>query len=305
MGSSLKNTLFLIGILLCLTPILSPAAALLCGLLFSIIGIKNEALSSQTSNLLKYSIVLMGFGMNLSEVLQASQDGFWITAISVTCILFLGLFIGKLLKVDEVTGTLISVGTAICGGSAIAATAPVVNAKEEQITFALAIVFILNAIALFIFPPVGEYFELDQTTFGYWAAIAIHDTSSVVGASAAYGEQALQTGTTVKLIRALYIIPVVIGISIFRKENQGGKIKYPWFIGGFILAILVAHYFKEGAATYEKLHWLGKRGMIIALFLIGNNISIQKLKKAGGNGLILGVLLWLMTGVVSLILLLQ
>ncbi len=212
-----------------------------------------------------------------------------------------GLLLAKLFKVESKTGILISAGTAICGGSAIAAVAPVINAKNYQISFSLVVIFILNAVALVIFPIIGHYFNLDQTTFGTWAAIAIHDTSSVVGAGATYGAKALETATTVKLIRALWIIPLAIVIALVQKDKTSGKVKVPWFIGLFAMSIVAAYLFPNLKITFEHFYWLGKQGMVIALFIIGSSISIADAKEAGLRSFILGVLLWLLIGVVSFI----
>ncbi|MBU0473590.1 MAG: putative sulfate exporter family transporter [Bacteroidetes bacterium] len=290
-------------IFLAFMPFLSPVLALLIGLFFSLIGIKHENIAKYTSIALQASIVLMGFGMNLTQVISASKTGFFATAISVFFVLLSGILIGRVLKVDSKISLLIASGTAICGGSAIAAVAPVINAKNFQISFSLVVIFILNAIALIIFPSIGHYFNLSQETFGYWSAIAIHDTSSVVGAGATYGAKALEIATTVKLIRALWIIPLSISIAIFQKDKISSKIKIPWFIGIFIIAIIVAYLLPQWQDTYNHLHWLGNKGMVIALFLIGSNISIFEVKEAGVKSFILGVLLWILIGISSFLVL--
>jgi uncharacterized integral membrane protein (TIGR00698 family) len=266
---------------------------------------KHETISKYNSFSLQASIVLMGFGMNMAQVISASKTGFIDTAISVVFVMVTGFLLAKLLKVDSNTGTLISVGTAICGGSAIAAVAPVLNAKNYQISFSLVVIFILNAIALVIFPMLGRHFNLSQETFGTWAAIAIHDTSSVVGAGATYGARALEVATTVKLIRALWIIPLSLIIAFMQKGKSTGKVKIPWFIGLFILSIIIAWILPQGAATYAHFNWLGKRGMVIALFLIGSNISFADVKKAGVRSFILGIILWILIGVSSFMMLVR
>ncbi len=286
---------------LCLMPFITPAISLVTGLLFSLLGLRQVNISRYSSLVLKASIVLMGFGMNLTQVISTSKAGFMDTAISVVFVMGAGLLIGKLLKVDSKIAMLVSSGTAICGGSAIAAVAPIINAKNHQISFSLIIVFVLNAIALFIFPVIGHWFNLSQETFGYWAAIAIHDTSSVVGAGATYGAEALATATTVKLIRALWIIPLSITIALFQKDRSGDKIKIPWFILLFVISIVVAYLIPQGQETYVHLNWLGKKGMVIALFLIGSSISLAEAKKAGFRSFVLGVALWLLIGIASLI----
>jgi uncharacterized integral membrane protein (TIGR00698 family) len=272
-------------------PVASPAIALSIGLVFSAIGMRSSKLNKHKTTALQASIVLMGFGMNLTQVISASKTGFMITAVSVIVTISLGLLLGKLFKVESKTSLLIASGTAICGGSAIAAVSSVINAKDYQISFSLAVIFILNSIALFIFPPIGHYFELSQKIFGYWAAIAIHDTSSVVGAGATYGAQALEIATVVKLTRALWIIPLSIIIALFNKEK--GKVKIPWFIGLFVVSIIFAHIIPQWQVTYTHLQWLGKKGMVIALFLIGSNISVSEAKKAGARSFIMGILLWI------------
>ena len=287
-----------VAILICFLPFVSPAIALAFGLVLSLTGVKVD-LAEYTSFILKASIVLLGFGMNLTQVISASKTGFIDTAITVSFVMICGLLLGKLLKVDSKIALLISSGTAICGGSAIAAIAPVINAKSYQISFSLVIVFILNAIGLVLFPILGHAFGLSQETFGYWAAIAIHDTSSVVGAGATYGEKALEIATTVKLIRALWIIPLALIIAIAQKPMTKGKVKIPWFIGLFVAAIIIAYLLPDLENVFTKIHWLGKRGMVIALFMIGSSISISAAKKAGGKSFVLGILLWLIIGTVS------
>ncbi|RUT79235.1 putative sulfate exporter family transporter [Ancylomarina longa] len=300
-----KKISFIYGavIFLCFMPFISPAIALVIGILLSMFGLKHDTIKKYTSFALQASIVLMGFGMSLTQVISTSKTGFVDTAMSVIFVMSFGILIGKILKVDNKTALLISSGTAICGGSAIAAISPVINAKNYQISFSLAVIFILNGIALIIFPLIGHYFNLSQETFGYWAAIAIHDTSSVVGAGATYGAKALEIATTVKLIRALWIIPLAVFIAIFQKDKANGKVKIPWFIGLFILSIAAAYFFPQWQNTYTHFNWLGKKGMVIALFLIGSNMSIQEAKKAGLKSFILGILLWLLIGSTSFILL--
>ena len=298
--SKKSSYLFFIGIILCFVPGFSPAIALITGLFFSMFGIKTNRFTKHTSSVLQASIVLMGFGMNLSMVVEASKSGFGFTAVSVIATISIGLLLGKLLKVEKATTILIAAGTAICGGSAIAAVAPVINAKNKQVLFAMAVVFVLNSLALMLFPIIGHYFEMSQEIFGFWSAIAIHDTSSVVGASAAYGEKALEIATTVKLTRALWIIPVSIVFAIFNKNSDSGKIKIPWFIGVFVLAIIVAHLFPQWQEGFAHLKWLGKKGMVIALLFIGSSISVSEIKETGGNTFLLGIILWIIIGGSSL-----
>lgn len=305
MKHNLTQIIYSLMIFICFLPFMTPAIALVIGIILSLIGLKHHNIHKYTSNSLKLSIILMGFGMNLTQVINASKTGFFVTTISVISVMVLGFLLAKMLRVDGKTGTLISAGTAICGGSAIAAVAPVINAKNYQISFSLVVVFILNALALLIFPAIGHFFNLSQETFGTWAAIAIHDTSSVVGAGAMYGAKALEVATTVKLIRALWIIPLTLVIALFNKDNSAGKVKIPWFILFFVIAILFAYFFPNYQETYKHFHWLGRRGMVVALFLIGSNISVAEAKQAGFRSFILGILLWVIIGVSSLIILLN
>lgn len=295
-----SHCLYSIVIALCFMPFISPAVALLIGLVFSFIGIKHDSLHKYTSKTLQASIVLMGFGMSLSDVIASSKTGFIETIISVTVVMFMGIALGKLLKVEKNTSLLIASGTAICGGSAIAAVAPIINSKNYQTSFALIVVFVLNAVALFIFPVIGHRLGLTQEQFGNWAAIAIHDTSSVVGAGAIYGDKALQVATTVKLIRALWIIPLALIIAFANKTEDKKSIKFPWFILFFVLAIIFANLFPSMQSSYEHFSWLGRRGMVIALFLIGSNITISEIKKSGPRSFALGILLWIIISVGSL-----
>jgi uncharacterized integral membrane protein (TIGR00698 family) len=296
-----NNVRFLYGVILflCFMPFVSPAIALSIGLLLALSGIKLPDTSRYTSISLQASIVLMGFGMHMNQVLQASKTGFVETAISVTLVMSIGFVLTRLFKVDAKIGLLIASGTAICGGSAIAAVSPVIDARSHQISFALVVVFVLNAIALIIFPMLGHYFHLSEELFGNWAAIAIHDTSSVVGAGATYGPHALEIATTVKLIRALWIIPLTLVLAFMQKGSQKGKIKIPWFIGLFALSMVFAYFLPQWQITYGHLHWLGQKGMVIALFLIGSQISITEIKKAGWQSFGMGLMLWLVVGVSS------
>lgn len=306
--------IYWIAIAVCFMPFMEAAYALLLGVLLSLIGImKQEKLNRLTGLSLQTAIVLMGLGMNLTQAMEASSKGFFITVISVIGTLVLGIGLAKLLKVEEKIGVLISSGTAICGGSAIASVSPVIKSKDYQVSVALIVVFLLNAVALFVFPAIGHLLKLSQSQFGYWAAIAIHDTSSVVGAAHSYGEQALEIATAVKLTRALWIIPVSICFAFIyeKKDKNGGtekgKIKIPWFIGLYVLAILANHYFTGSAVqdTFMHLNWLGKRLMVVALFLIGSNISISQCKQAGMKSFVLGILLWLAISSLTLMVVLK
>lgn len=295
-----NNGLYSIIICACFLPFMSPAISLFIGLMFSIIGIGNENIQKYTSKILQGSIVLMGFGMSLSAVIASSKTGFIETIVSVTIVMVLGILIGKLLKVEKNISLLIASGTAICGGSAIAAIAPILNSKNYQNSCALIVVFVLNAVALFLFPFVGHKLGLSQEEFGNWAAIAIHDTSSVVGAGAIYGEKALQIATTVKLIRALWIIPLSLVIAFTNKDSVNKLIKFPWFILIFLLAIVFANIFPSFQESYEHFNWLGKRGMVVALFLIGSNIKVSEIKKSGARSFVFGISLWVLIAMGSL-----
>ncbi len=296
------NVIYCIVIALCFIPFVSPTIALFVGILFSLIGLRTDSFQKYTSKILQFSIVFLGFGMSLTEVISASKSGFIETIISVCAVMFFGILLGKLLKVNKNTTLLISSGTAICGGSAIAAVAPILGSKNHENSIALVVVFVLNSVALFLFPVIGHKLSLSQEQFGNWAAIAIHDTSSVVGAAAVYGEEALMTATTVKLIRALWIIPLSIVIVLLNKSNKN-KIKIPWFIFLFVCAIIFANYFPTLETTYVTCTWLGKRGMVIALFLIGSNISLDQIKQSGAKSFVLGIALWALISVGSLLLL--
>jgi len=287
-------------ICLCFMPFITPAIALFIGIMLSLAGIKHENVHRFTSKVLQASVVLLGFGMSLSAVISSTKAGFPMTIISVISVMVLGILLGKLFKVEKNIALLIASGTAICGGSAIAAVSPILNSKNYQNSCALIVVFVLNGAALFLFPFIGHTLGLSQETFGNWAAIAIHDTSSVVGAGASYGENALQVATTVKLIRALWIIPLSLVIAFMNRSDEKKSIKFPWFILLFVVAILLANIFPEFQTSYEHFSWLGNRGMAVALFLIGSNIKVSEIKKSGPRSFILGIVLWAVIAVGSL-----
>ena len=301
MKKNFNKPLFFIGIGVCLFPFVSPAIALFIGLLLGFtVGNPYIIQTSKASKyLLQLSVVGLGFGMNLYESLQSGKEGMIFTIFSVIGVLALGYWLGKRMLIDTKTGYLISSGTAICGGSAIAAVAPILNASPNQMSVSLGTIFILNAIALFIFPPIGRFLELTQEQFGLWAAIAIHDTSSVVGAGAAYGDKALEVATMVKLTRALWIIPLAFVTTIFFKQKDT-KIKIPWFILFFILAMVANTFFNLPEKITSCLVLLSKKGMTVTLYLIGSGLSLKILKSVGIRPLILGVTLWIFIGVISL-----
>ena len=281
----------------------TPPVALFLGLVFALLcGQAYPKFNKKVSKkLLQYSVVGLGFGMNLHASLASGKEGMMFTIISVIGTMIIGMFIGrKILKVNRDTSYLISSGTAICGGSAIAAVGPVIKAKDSDMSVALATIFVLNAIALFIFPVMGGWLGLTQQEFGTWAAIAIHDTSSVVGAGAAYGEEALQVATTIKLTRALWIIPLALVTSVIFK-NGGKKISIPWFILWFIVAILLNTYILDSVPEVGKaISGLARKGLIITMFFIGASLSTDVLKAVGVKPLLQGVLLWLVISIGSL-----
>ncbi|MGL4780231.1 MAG: YeiH family protein [Bacteroidales bacterium] len=290
---------------LCLLPFVSPPIALFSGLFFAIvIGNPYSKQSKKISKqLLQYAVVGLGFGMNLYSSLEAGKEGIVFTVVSVIGVMLLGMWLTRKMKIEEKTGYLISAGTAICGGSAIAAVSPVLKAKEHDISVALGTVFILNAIALFIFPPIGHWLDMTQQQFGTWAAIAIHDTSSVVGAGEVYGAQALQVATTVKLTRALWIIPLALVTSyIFKAKDQ--KISIPWFILFFVLAMIVNTFIPLPAALTNIISFISKKALTVTLFLIGSGLSLSVIKEVGIKPLLLGIGLWVVIGISSLLVIL-
>lgn len=302
MKSNINRPLFFIGIAVCLFPFISPAIALFMGLLlgFTVSNPYIKQSSKVSKYLLQFAVVGLGFGMNLFESLQSGKEGMLFTVVSVVGVLALGYWLGRHMLIDSKTTYLISSGTAICGGSAIAAVAPILNASPNQMSVSLGTIFILNAVALFIFPPIGHLLELTQEQFGLWAAIAIHDTSSVVGAGAAYGDKALEVATMVKLTRALWIIPLSIATTFFFKQKDA-KVKIPWFIFFFILAMVLNTVFSLPDKLTSFIVMLSKKGMTITLFLIGSGLSLKVLKSVGMRPLVLGVSLWIFIGIISLI----
>ncbi|WP_026977589.1 YeiH family protein [Flavobacterium tegetincola] len=298
--SKIKVILYWSIVVLCLAGILSPPLALFIGIVIAQVGHPYAKLNSKlTSKLLQISVVGLGFGMNLTSAIKAGKEGILFTVISIFGTLVLGYGLGKIMKIEKKTSFLVSAGTAICGGSAIAAVSPVIKANEEQISASLGTIFILNAIALFIFPIIGHYFELSQHQFGLWSAIAIHDTSSVVGAASSYGAEALQVATTVKLARALWIIPVVyLAMQLFK--NKESKAKIPYFIGYFILAIIANTYVPFVQKISPYVVDASKIGLTLTLFLIGTSLSRKVIQAVGVKPLIQGVILWITISVAAL-----
>ncbi len=282
----------------------TPPVMLFLGLAYALIcGQGYPSFNKKMSKmLLQYSVVGLGFGMNLHESLASGKEGMTFTIISVIGTLAIGMLIGrKLLKVDRETSYLISSGTAICGGSAIAAVGPVIKAKPANMSVALAVVFILNAIALFIFPSIGHWIGMTQQEFGTWAAIAIHDTSSVVGAGAAYGEEALEIATTIKLTRALWIIPLALATSLIFKSKDS-KITIPWFILYFIIAILLNTFVLDSVPQVgTAVSGIARRFLTLTMFFIGASLSMDVLRAVGIKPLIQGILLWIVISVGSLL----
>lgn len=296
-----RELIFLLALVFCLSPLISPPAALLMGLVIAqFIGHPYLHLNHRATHiLLQVSVVGLGFGMNVTNALQAGKEGIIFTIISIIGTLIIGYFVGKFLKIEKKTSFLITAGTAICGGSAIAAISPVIKAEEKQISVALGTIFILNSIALVLFPVIGHALKLSQTQFGLWCAIAIHDTSSVVGAASKYGAQALEIATTIKLARALWIIPVAFTAAFFFKNNDT-KIKIPYFIILFVLAMVLNTYLPFVQHISHYLTGIAKAGLTLTLFLIGCGLNRKLLQSVGFKPLIQGGVLWLLISAVAL-----
>jgi uncharacterized integral membrane protein (TIGR00698 family) len=302
-----RKAIFILLIIFILTPYGSPPLALALGIALTLV-VGNpfpELEGKPTSWLLQFSVVLLGFGMQLTSLYKAGKDGILLTIVTIFGTLGLGYLIGRALKVRGRISALISTGTAICGGSAIAAAAPGIEAEPEQISISLGTVFVLNAIALFLFPFIGHGLGLTEHQFGIWAAIAIHDTSSVVGAAAAYGPEALATATTVKLARALWIAPVALMLMFLyrrRYPNAKAKITLPWFIGLFILAVAARSYAPLWVqpSVFDALVNLAKAGMTVTLFLIGTSLTLESIKTTRWRPLFQGTILWVIVSVLSL-----
>jgi uncharacterized integral membrane protein (TIGR00698 family) len=294
------KTVFFLLLVLSATGFISPPIALCAGILFGLSLEHPYAADSRAFArfLLQASVVALGFGMNLHEVLKAGRSGFLYTALGIGFALLAGLLIGRMLTVRGTTSYLIATGTAICGGSAIAAIGPIVQASDEEMAVSLGTVFILNSIALFIFPSIGSGLGLSQSQFGLWSALAIHDTSSVVGAASRYGAEALLVATTVKLARALWIVPLALATAAVKRSRS--KIQIPWFIFLFCLAAVVNTYGPQEPRLSEMFFRLGRLGLTVTLYLIGTGISRGTLKEVGWRPLAQGVFLWILVGVTSL-----
>lgn len=299
----LTKALFLVAMILCMTPWISAPVALMGGFLFTFfLGHPFSGLNHKATNwFLKIAVVGLGFGMNISVALEVGEEGFKLTFFSILAILVLGLLLGKLLKISPETSRLVCSGTAICGGSAIAALAPVINANEKDMSVAMGTVFALNAVALVIFPIIGHAFGLTQYQFGLWSAIAIQDTSSVVGAAAVYGKEALGVATAVKLARALWIIPVALIFSFTVKgQRRARAISIPWFIGLFIIAMAVTTWLPFPRILAHDIAHLAKGVLVMTLFLIGSGLSVEKIKAVGWQPFALGIMLWIFISVAGL-----
>lgn len=298
---ALRITVFAALLVFCVTPWASPPIALALGLALALtLGHPFASRNSKaTKLLLQASVVLLGFGMNLQKVVEAGRTGIVFTIVTIVGTLLLGFLIGRAMNINRTTSHLISSGTAICGGSAIAAVGPVVNASDEEMSVALGTVFILNSIALFVFPMIGHRLGMSQPQFGVWAAIAIHDTSSVVGAAAKYGAEALQIATTVKLTRALWIVPVTLATAFFFKRKSA-KVTIPWFILWFVVASVIRTYVAAPAEVWSTLTLIARIGLTITLFLIGAGLSRKSIAAVGARPLLLGILLWIVISSVSL-----
>ena len=300
-NSTLQKIFFVLLLVVCALFPISPPTALLLGLVvanlsghpflpFNHIAIRY---------LLQISVVGLGFGMSVTSALAIGSTSFTFTFMSIVATIGVGFLLGKWLSIEKKTSHLIACGTAICGGSAIAAIAPIIKSDEKQTSVALGVIFILNSIALFLFPMIGHWLNLTQQEFGLWCAIAIHDTSSVVGAANKYGTEALQIATTVKLARALWIIPIAL-ITTFVFKSKSGKIKIPYFIGLFILAMLINTYVPQVSAYSQSIVAVAKVGLTLTLFLIGSGLNFNTLRSVGFKPLFQGILLWAFITVVSL-----
>lgn len=287
-------------------PVVTAPVALLAGLIFAFTCENPYPKFNKKCSkyLLQVAVVCLGFGMNLQESLRSGADGMLFTVVSVVSVMALGVILGYTMHINRKTSYLISSGTAICGGSAIAAVGPVLRADENEMAVSLGVIFILNAVALFIFPPLGHLFDMSQAQFGTWAAIAIHDTSSVVGAGEVYGEEALQMATLIKLTRALWIIPLAFA-TMFVFRDGSGKVSIPWFIFLFVLAMVANTYLPLPEWLTAALVWVARRGMVVTLFLIGASLSLSTVKQVGVKPLLLAVALWILIGVSSLLVVLN
>ena len=301
---AVSKYLFFGGLILAASGLVSAPIALLGGLIygFALTHPFHVERKRVAKFLLQASVVALGFGMNLHQVVHAGRSGFLYTAASITIAMLLGLGLGYFIQVGKKSAFLISAGTAICGGSAIAAVGPIADANEEEMAIALGTVFILNSVALFLFPLVGSVFHMSQEQFGLWSALAIHDTSSVVGATAKYGATALSIGTTIKLTRALWIVPLSVVTAVTLKSKA--RIQWPWFILFFCLAALLNSLLPAFSSTFGVMNHLGKIGLTVTLFLIGTGLNKKTLERVGARPLLQGLALWIIVGSGALVLIL-
>lgn len=305
MPLTLKKPLFLILLALCITPFIGAGSALVIGAAFAMtLGNPFAELSQKASKwMLKAAVVGLGFAVDFNQVIEVGSSSLVLTIVSITAIIGLGEILTQVFKLNRNTGVLISFGTAICGGSAIAAMAPVIKAKDHEVAVALGVVFMLNGVGLLLFPAIGHYFNLTEQQFGMWAALAIHDTSSVVGASATYGAVALSIATTVKLTRAMWIIPYTALAGVFLRSDE--KASIPLFIVGFVLAALINTYLPQFSPVWSVINIVAKQLLIVTLFLIGSGLSLAILKQAGLKPFIMAILLWIVVSSVILLLILD
>ena len=305
----LARLAFLAAALFCLTSYASPGIALAAGLGVALtLGNPFPLLIKKASKpLLQVSVVLLGFGMNLHAMFAAARHGFLLALATIALTFLLGAGLRRLLHLDRSTATLVSAGTAICGGSAIAATALAIGAAEAEISVAMGTVFLLNAVALYLFPMLGHAIGLSQLQFGCWSGIAIHDVSSVVGAASAFGQEALQTATAVKLSRTLWIIPVALIAGLAQRpptatsaKTPATRVSVPWFIGLFVLASMASTFLAPVHAVAPLLQIVARTGMTLTLLLIGASLSRASLKAVGIRPILQGLVLWLVVSGVSL-----
>jgi len=301
----MEKRLFFVGLILAASGLISPPFALLGGLLYGLVLAHpyHSESKSLSKFLLQASVIGLGFGMNLHEVVEVGRSGFLYTAVSITGVMLIGLALGYLIRVGKKSSFLIAAGTAICGGSAIAAVGPIAEASEEEMAVSLGAVFILNSIALFLFPAIGYALHMTQPQFGLWSALAIHDTSSVVGATAKFGAAALAVGTTVKLARALWIVPLSLATAFALKSKA--RVQWPWFILLFCIAALLNTLLPSFNPAFATLSRLGKIGLTVTLFLIGTGLNKETLKKVGVRPLLQGLTLWIIVGSATLVLILS
>ena len=300
----LKKGIFIILVILCLFPFVEPPVALLAGFILSFtighpyLHLNNKA----TKILLQASVVGLGFGMNIYDAMAVGKEGLIFTVSSIVLTLAFGLLLGKLFHINKKTSVLVSSGTAICGGSAIAAMVPIIDANEEETSVSLGVIFVLNSVALFLFPVIGHLLSMTQEQFGLWSAIAIHDTSSVVGAAHKYGEEALKIATTVKLERALWIIPLSFVTALLYRK---GKVSIPYFIFLYVVAMIINTFIPAVQTVSPAIVMIAKRGLTLTLFLIGAGLSKEALKKIGVKPLLQGVILWAFISILSLLVILN